>query len=202
MKYAKSYDRETALNAAQSIFWDKGYHATSIKDLEEAMKMRSGSIYAAFKSKDALYSLSLEHYYERVQAALRHEVLEAPSPLTGLVQMIRRIGEAGVDDPFRKPCMLAMAVMSETTQTTQNAELARRYRGKMGQSLVEGFQKAQDMGEIPSDLAAAEIADQFQTEVLRLHFDAQMNYELERFEARVARSVQKFESLRSKQRAL
>ncbi|MEP3669912.1 MAG: TetR family transcriptional regulator, partial [Roseibium sp.] len=37
MKRAQPYDREKALDAAQDLFWRKGYHATSLKDLEAAL---------------------------------------------------------------------------------------------------------------------------------------------------------------------
>ena len=75
MKYAKAYDRDVALNAALDLFWSKGFHATSIKDLETALGMRSGSIYAAFKSKENLYALALERYFTASQMAFERDVL-------------------------------------------------------------------------------------------------------------------------------
>ena len=33
MARAASYDRDTAIEAAMTLFWRKGYHATSLKDL-------------------------------------------------------------------------------------------------------------------------------------------------------------------------
>ncbi|MDX1730552.1 MAG: helix-turn-helix domain-containing protein, partial [Aurantimonas coralicida] len=47
---ARPYDRDAALDAALRLFWAKGYHATSLKDLEAALTMKPGSIYAAFQS--------------------------------------------------------------------------------------------------------------------------------------------------------
>ncbi|MGV8985829.1 MAG: TetR/AcrR family transcriptional regulator [Cypionkella sp.] len=60
MTRAAPYDRDTALNAAVSLFWNKGFHATSLKDLETTLHMNPGSIYAAFSSKENLYLLALE----------------------------------------------------------------------------------------------------------------------------------------------
>ena len=50
MARAAPYDRDATLDAAMSLFWERGYHATSLKDLEAALSMKPGSIYAAFKS--------------------------------------------------------------------------------------------------------------------------------------------------------
>ena len=38
------YNRQDALERALQLFWQKGFHATSLKDIEEALDMRPGSI--------------------------------------------------------------------------------------------------------------------------------------------------------------
>ena len=43
-------------------FWRKGFAATSMNDLCDAMDVRSPSLYAAFGSKEALYLEAIEHY--------------------------------------------------------------------------------------------------------------------------------------------
>ena len=46
------------------VFWEKGYEATSISDLTAALAIGPTSLYAAFGSKDALYTEALQHYCE------------------------------------------------------------------------------------------------------------------------------------------
>jgi len=58
----RAFDREAALAQAMRLFWQKGYDATSIADLTDAMGIASPSLYAAFGSKEALYIEALEHY--------------------------------------------------------------------------------------------------------------------------------------------
>ena len=43
-------------------FWRKGFAATSMNDLCDAMDVRSPSLYAAFGSKEALYREAIQHY--------------------------------------------------------------------------------------------------------------------------------------------
>ncbi len=64
----RAFDRETALAKATRLFWSKGYEATSITDLTEAMGIGSPSLYAAFGSKEALYAEALRHYRENYEA--------------------------------------------------------------------------------------------------------------------------------------
>ena len=56
------FDRQAALAKATHLFWEKGFHATSISDLTQAMGIGSPSLYAAFGSKEALYVEAVDHY--------------------------------------------------------------------------------------------------------------------------------------------
>jgi TetR/AcrR family transcriptional regulator, transcriptional repressor for nem operon len=46
---------DDALDKAARVFRERGYHATSITDLTEAMELASGSVYKAFKDKRAVF---------------------------------------------------------------------------------------------------------------------------------------------------
>jgi AcrR family transcriptional regulator len=58
----RAFDRDAALAQAMKLFWEKGYEATSISDLTAAMGIGAPSLYAAFGSKEALYSAALDYY--------------------------------------------------------------------------------------------------------------------------------------------
>ena len=57
------YDRDELIDRARDLFWKQGWAGTSLKDLENVLKLKPGSFYAAFGSKDALFELALERYY-------------------------------------------------------------------------------------------------------------------------------------------
>lgn len=61
----RAFDRDVALTQATRLFWCKGYGATSIADLTEAMGIGAPSLYAAFGSKEDLFKEALRHYGER-----------------------------------------------------------------------------------------------------------------------------------------
>ena len=50
----REFDRDAALEAAMLLFWRKGFAATSMNDLCEAMGLRSPSLFAPFGSREAL----------------------------------------------------------------------------------------------------------------------------------------------------
>lgn len=75
----RAFDRETALDAATNVFWTKGYEATSITDLTNAMGIGTKSLYAAFGSKDDLFTEALHHYVRKYEGLAWTRAKQAPT---------------------------------------------------------------------------------------------------------------------------
>ena len=58
----REFDIEEALDKAIFVFREKGYHATSISNLANAMDLAPGSIYKAFNDKRAVFLAALDRY--------------------------------------------------------------------------------------------------------------------------------------------
>ena len=89
-----------------ACFWDRGYEATSVRDLTDSMGIASPSLYNAFGDKRTLFARSLEHYC----AALTRERIdrieaETPSVLR-ITRFLREIVDRSANDPKRRGCFL------------------------------------------------------------------------------------------------
>jgi TetR/AcrR family transcriptional repressor of nem operon len=62
MARLKEFNTGAVLEKAMDVFWSKGYEATSIQDLVNAMGINRGSIYDTFGSKAKLFNLALSRY--------------------------------------------------------------------------------------------------------------------------------------------
>lgn len=71
MSRTRDFDENEALERAMDVFWRKGYEATSLSDLTEAMNIRRPSLYAAFGDKRALFEAALRLYVARNAASAR-----------------------------------------------------------------------------------------------------------------------------------
>ena len=67
-----------------SAFWTRGYDATSMADLMEAMDLRKGSIYKAFADKHDLFMQALTRYLDRLHETMRAALESSESPVEGL----------------------------------------------------------------------------------------------------------------------
>lgn len=78
---ARISHRNAVLDAAWHLFWEQGYHATSIADIAKAARLPKGSVYNYFESKDALLLAAVGRLRYEVETELRTKVLSGtPSP--------------------------------------------------------------------------------------------------------------------------
>lgn len=171
MSRAASYDREAALEAAMSLFWRKGYHATSLKDLEAGLSMKPGSIYAAFSSKEKLYLLALERYFQNSRARFLQQMSQAASPLAGLADHIRSYARLPRDDAARQACMLTKTLVDTRSTDPVIAERTRDYLARMRREFTAIFEQAKSMGELPPGADTRRLARRFQANVAALRFE-------------------------------
>lgn len=58
----REFDVDLAIDKAIGVFAERGFHATSVGDLTDAMELTQGSLYKAFKDKKDVYVAALERY--------------------------------------------------------------------------------------------------------------------------------------------
>ncbi len=66
------FNQDEARQKAMNVFWQKGFKATTMRDLQSAMDLRPGSIYQTFGDKKALMASSLECYTQACVAFIEH----------------------------------------------------------------------------------------------------------------------------------
>jgi TetR/AcrR family transcriptional regulator, transcriptional repressor for nem operon len=62
MARTKEFDTNDVVSRAIDVFWSKGFEATSIQDLVDAMGINRGSIYATFGDKAGLFEVAIQQY--------------------------------------------------------------------------------------------------------------------------------------------
>ena len=84
----REFDRDAALEAAMLLFWRKGFAATSISDLCDAMGISSPSLYAAFGSKEALYLEAVEYYVRTIGPPVWDRLAEGATARAGIENLL------------------------------------------------------------------------------------------------------------------
>jgi len=174
MSRSAIYNRQESLERALQLFWQKGFHATSLKDLEKALDMRPGSIYAAFGSKDGLFQEALDYYARLAMTELERTLSKYPnSPLTGLAVYLRQLG--GIIDkklPSRA-CMLVKSLFELGAREQSALQKVEAMLAGMEAQFIDCFTEAQRIGELDSELDSVRLARRLQAEIMGLRAFAQ-----------------------------
>src|SRR5260221_2847252 len=88
MARPREFDRDEALERAMSVFWSKGFTATSTSDLVEAMRIGRQSMYDSFGDKRALYLEALAHYQQQSVTAHIGRLRSGKTALAGIEAML------------------------------------------------------------------------------------------------------------------
>jgi AcrR family transcriptional regulator len=116
----RAFDRNAALERAMHLFWSRGYEATSVNDLTEAMGIAPPSLYSAFGDKKRLFLEAVDLYQTGPGAFARRALTEEPT----VKRAIRRLLMDAIDsfcDPHQpKGCMV---VLSATNCTVESSDV-------------------------------------------------------------------------------
>lgn len=83
----KQFDQDQALSKALQLFWMKGYEATSMQELVEAMGINRASLYQTYGNKYDLYVASMDRYID-TSIELFRQTLENTGPALGSLQTL------------------------------------------------------------------------------------------------------------------
>src|SRR6202142_1168580 len=153
----REFDREAALAAAMLLFWRKGFAATSMNDLCDAMGVRSPSLYAAFGSKEALYLEAIEHYVEIFGPPVWDKLAEGATARAGVETLLLAATESlPKSGTIPAGCMATLAAVSDEWPAGI-ADVVRKIRVEMLGRLRSGLQAGGVSGELPAtpDIAAS-----------------------------------------------
>ncbi len=151
MPRPKEFDPDVALDQAMQVFWEKGYEATSMRDLVERTGVHRGSLYLTFGNKEEIYSAALEHYGHCEGGALAQALLGSPRPLAELRRFLQgKLGEYEEGKGLHG-CMMANAAAEIGPGDERAFETATRMLAWREKVLCEAMIRAKEAGELPAD---------------------------------------------------
>ncbi|MEU8302736.1 TetR/AcrR family transcriptional regulator [Actinomadura sp. NPDC048955] len=158
----RAFDRDTALTAATRLFWERGYEATSVGELTEAMGIRPGSLYAAFGDKRSLFKEVVYSYGRSPVGAFMTVALDEEPTAYGAFSRILREAAVNYADPSHPAgCLTISAAANVTPQDAEVAAFLRALRNKNLAVFQARLQAAQQAGEIPSTTSPRAMAAYF-----------------------------------------
>ncbi|NUW34256.1 TetR/AcrR family transcriptional regulator [Nonomuraea sp. SMC257] len=160
----RGFDREAALAAAMLLFWRRGYEATSVGELTEAMGIRPGSLYAAFGDKKTLFREAVAAYGRSPVGAFMAVALEEEPSARGAFARILREAAVIYSDPSHPAgCLTICAATNVGVEGEEVAAFLRELRNANLVVFEDRLRAAQRDGELPEEADPRALAAYFAT---------------------------------------
>ena len=169
----RAFDIEKALDAALAVFWRDGFQTASLSSLTEAMGISKPSLYATFGDKTALYLAALDRYSSL--GASNKQALDAePEAKKAITDFLLQVVD-GLTDPAT-PCGCFVvtgtaACGAEGIPSEIENALIMAAQGTEHMLKIR-FQRAQDEGQLPSEMNTDTLAAYFVTLIRGLSMQA------------------------------
>lgn len=184
MARPRTFDTDEAVEQAMNVFRRHGYQAASVPRLSEALGIGSGSLYAAFGSKDGLYALALERYARGLVADLDRDLRDGADARTALRRWLLAAAGAGTSDPGRG-CLLAAAA-TERSGHPGTADQVLAAMAAVESVLAGALEQAAARGELAAGGSPSELARFLVTFVQGVHVMGQARADRAFLESAVA----------------
>ena len=185
MSRTPSFDRQVALDRAVELFWSRGYFASSMKDIEKAVDMRPGSLYATFGSKSGLFAEALQAYASRGGDAFRQMVEASPDVLDGLQRYLRSFAQPcnnGTPAPA-KACMLVKTLLEVNAEDAALKAQVEAMLASIEAGICSTLERAKQAGELRADVDCQRLARLLQAQIIGLRTFAERQVPQSQIEA-------------------
>jgi TetR/AcrR family transcriptional regulator, transcriptional repressor for nem operon len=168
MVHIAKFDRDTVVRSAMALFWQKGFGGTSTRDLQQAVNMHPGSIYAAFGSKAGLYREALDCYADSMANTLLTQIELKGSFVEGFKAFAREVLFEQQEGAPTEMCMLLKTRIELDGKNDELYEYARLHIEKTEKLFAGLITQACERGELASATQAEELAQYLQIELMGL----------------------------------
>ena len=159
MARPKAFNEEEVIDKAVEIFWAKGYEATSMQDLIDAMGIQRGSLYGAFGSKQQLFLKSLKRYSVTVVKKLL-EILESkPSAIESIELFFSQLVEHLLTAGELRSCLVTNSAIERGLRDDETRQLVLKLLNALEDGFYKTLLRAKENGELSTELDLKVVAN-------------------------------------------
>ena len=155
MARPRAFNEEEVIDKAVEVFWAKGYEATSMQDLIDAMGIQRGSLYGTFGGKQNLFLKSLKRYSVTVVKKLL-EILESkPSAVESIELFFSQLVEHLLTAGELRSCLVTNSAIERGLRDEETKQLVLQLLNALENGFYKTLLRAKENGEL--DRLSAEL---------------------------------------------
>ena len=158
MARPKQFNENDVIDKAVVVFWAKGYEATSIQDLVEAMGIQRGSLYTAFGSKQQLFLIALKRYSLTVVKKLLVILNSQPSAIESIQLFFAQIVEHLLTAGELRGCLITNSAIERGLRDDETKQHVLKLFQSIENAFFNTLLRASKNGELSTQLDLKELA--------------------------------------------
>ncbi|GGZ04287.1 TetR/AcrR family transcriptional regulator [Streptomyces poonensis] len=191
MARPRQFDEQNAVASATELFWRRGYHATSVRDLGDELRLTPSSLYRTFTDKHTLFLRALDHYRATESAEARQRLHAGDRPVREVIrEWMLWLVTCPADGESGRGCFVvntATELGTTDDQVHQRTEAAFEVTRQALRSLLT---EGRDHGELPTDLDIDAAVELLFTMVLGLRVRERAGHDLARLTTAIDAAIQ------------
>lgn len=148
MARQKAFDETALLERAMELFWELGYEATSVRDLNERLELSSSSLYNTYGGKRDLYLAALAAYRRVEYEQVRNQLAEAPVAREAIARLFAELADSLLADGSRRGSFTLNAAVELGARDRAVARQLQEHFADVTRLLADYLAAAQARGEI------------------------------------------------------
>jgi TetR/AcrR family transcriptional repressor of nem operon len=148
MARTKEFEEEEALEKAMQLFWTKGYNATSMQDIVDALGLSRSSIYDTFGDKEKLFLETLKKYNRQSPEKILCMIEKSTDAKATLKEIFANIVEEALSDSEHKGCFVVNVIVEQASCSSDIKTIADENLRDLENTFVKLLQKGQEAGQI------------------------------------------------------
>jgi TetR/AcrR family transcriptional regulator, transcriptional repressor for nem operon len=158
MPRTKEFDPSRALERAMQVFWQQGYHATSMDDLVAALGVQRYGIYTTFKNKQSLFLAALDHYLDTVVGSLLQEMAQPGAGLAALRSYFDQLVAIAHTPAGLYGCLMCNTAIELAPHDPATAQKVNAFLARLHGTFRGAVATAQQRGDLPAAITPDDAA--------------------------------------------
>ncbi|AWX44854.1 HTH-type transcriptional repressor ComR [Flagellimonas maritima] len=148
MPRTKQFNEKEVLNKAMELFWEKGFHATSMQDLVLRLGINRASLYDTFGGKEELFNKAFQHYRNTNGTIIKTLFEKEHSVKEGLNILFDKAIQESIEDECRKGCFVVNTTTELVPSDKKIHKVLKENKENIEKLFIDYIQKGIDSGEI------------------------------------------------------
>ena len=158
MARPREFDEAAVLDAAIERFWQRGYEATSVRDLADEMNIAGASLYNAFGDKRSLYERALNRYLDQTFRERIRRLEPRLPPREAIVAFLQEIIKRSITDRQRRGCMLVNSAIESAPHDSKFLEIVATFLDEVESFFFRCVSNGQRNGSITKAHSAEDLS--------------------------------------------